>query len=98
MHVYYKMDLLRQRQVFKQWFNKIDILKKWKYIEDNTLEWFIRKRKGRLFKQWRKQSRLQQMKFIVSRKHEAFQTRYWFKMIEKGTLLSLNYKSVSFVA
>lgn len=81
--------------MFKQWFNQIDILKRWKYIEDNTLEWYTRKYTGRLFKFWRRHARLRKIKYLLLKQ---FQTNQKFEIIQslkKNVEVRLNFKLLS---
>jgi hypothetical protein len=35
MDVFNKMDVCRLKIVFKSWFNQIDILKRWRFLNEN---------------------------------------------------------------
>jgi hypothetical protein len=58
MHIYQKLDKFRLRLVYKHWFNQIDILKRWRFLNENTEAWYLRKMRKRIFKAWRNQNRL----------------------------------------
>lgn len=65
------MDLFKLRQVYKSWFNLIDILKRWRFLNDNTDSWYTKKMRRRVFKSWKNQIRLKHLYFAVNDKHVA---------------------------
>jgi len=79
MNVFNKMDMCRQKIVFKSWFNQIDILKRWRFLNENTEHWFARKQRRRVFQAWSKEIRLKKTFFNVADMHEQYQMKYWLK-------------------
>lgn len=71
------MDILRQRQVFKAWFNTIDILKQWKNIEDYTEEYNLRKLKKNVFQVLKKFTVIYRNQRIISYRHKELMVRRW---------------------
>ena len=69
LQVFTKFDLFKQRQIFKQWFNQVDILKRWRYLNENTHLWHIRKMRKRVFRAWRREIRLRVAYFAVEDNH-----------------------------
>ena len=65
LQVFTKFDLFKQRQIFKQWFNQVDILKRWRYLNENTHVWYIRKMRKRVFRAWRREIRLRVTYFTI---------------------------------
>jgi hypothetical protein len=64
------MDICRLKIVFKSWFNQIDILKRWRFLNENTENWFARKQRRRVFKGWCKEIRMKKTFFIVADMYE----------------------------
>ena len=69
VNVYARLDTFKVRQVFKAWFNQIDILKRWRFLNDNTEAWYIRKHLRRVMKAWRKEIKMKNLYFKVFDKH-----------------------------
>ena len=81
LKIYAKMDKFRLKQALKSWFNQIDILRKWRFLNDNTDQWYVRKLKKRIIKLWRQEIRLKKIFFKVADKHLHKETHRWlFKM------------------
>lgn len=53
------MDRVRLRQCMKAWFNLIDIMQRWRFVNENTALWYRRKRLKMLFRAWKFQTDIQ---------------------------------------
>lgn len=89
------MDAFRLRLILKHWFNQIDILKRWRFLNQNTEAWYIRKTRKRVFRSWRNQIRLQKLFFIVHDEHDQVLQRKYFQHFIKAYNLSKAYTAVA---
>ena len=83
------------RQVFKSWFNQIDILKRWRLLNENTEAWYTRKMRRRVFKSWKNQIRLKNLYFQVYDNHAALVRKNTIALMLGAVNKNRAYKYVS---
>lgn len=89
------MDAYRLRLIVKHWFNQIDILKRWRFLNQNTEAWYARKTRKRVLRSWRNQIRLQKLFFAVHDEHAQVLQRAYFQHLVKAFNLSRAFSSVA---
>lgn len=75
------MDRLRMQHVLKKLYNQIDVLRRWRYLNENSEAWYLRKSKRRIFNAWLKQIRLQKTYFVVFDRHQDAERARWLSKI-----------------
>jgi hypothetical protein len=62
--------LFKIRRIYKLWYNQIDILKRWRYLNENTFKWYIRKWMKKVVKGWRKETKMKISYFNIFDNHQ----------------------------
>lgn len=87
--------MFKVRQIVKAWFNQIDILKKWRFLNDNTSLFHDRKTKSRIFKAWRQEIRMKKAFMQVAEKHIINENKFWFKEFKTAARLNKVFEIVA---